>query len=68
MSHGMVARDAYGIFTRVGRRKRHVECVCDPKLEPCLKYVCPGCHVRRPWCCGGAPDVRCDHCTEGATP
>lgn len=38
---------------------RHPECKCHP---PCRQFVCPECVKWRPWCCGGAPDPRCDHC------
>ena len=32
----------------------------------CLKFLCSGCKRWRPWCCGGAPDPRCNTCVKEA--
>ena len=66
---GGTVADTYGQpVPRGWTRVRVGDCTCK---VPCLGYVCVGCEQRRPWCCGGHPDVRCDHCvanhgTEGA--
>ncbi len=52
--------DLYGQPIGPGRsRLRTGDCDC---AIPCKAYVCTGCRQIRSWCCGGAPDVRCDHC------
>jgi len=53
--------DTYRTPVPVGRSRVRVgDCMCK---VPCKAYRCVACGQRRPWCCGGAPDVRCDHCT-----
>lgn len=55
--------DDYGQPVPVGgTRVRICECYCE---VPCKAYRCRGCRQKRPWCCGGSPDDRCDYCVTG---
>ena len=54
-----MTRDTYGFTVRPGMR-RIQGCACKMRCQ--RSYKCTGCGQWRPWCCGGAPDPRCDHC------
>jgi hypothetical protein len=57
---GELLTDTYGNpWPKHAARVRTAPCKC---LIPCAQYVCSACGERRPWCCGGSPDPRCDFC------
>jgi len=69
MFHNQTREPIYDSYRYVipvgGSRARVGECTCE---VPCKAYRCKGCNTSRPWCCGGAPDVRCNYCVTGVAP